>query len=134
MRLSPAQRRYNRRALVLSLVYTALICFAVYLLDRRLVAGPLAYVVGLLPALASSGFFWLMGRYLVEEDDEYLRMLMVRQLLIATGLALTAATIWGFLEGFGLVGHVVAYVRAMVWIVALGVGACVNRLVERRAA
>lgn len=133
MAFSPAQRRYSRRVLLLSILYVVLLFPAVYLLSRDLVSGPLAYVVGVLPALAVSGYFWLMGRYLVEETDEYLRMLQTRQLLIATAIALTAATIWGFLEGFDLVPHVVGYVWPVVWIGSLGVGACVNKLIARKA-
>lgn len=131
MRFSPAQRRYNRRVLILSLIYTALLFAAVYLLSRHLVSGPLAYVVGILPALAVCGFFWLMAVYLVEESDEYLRMLQVRQLLFATGIALSAATIWGFLEAFELLPHVVGYVWPIVWLAALGIGCWANRLIER---
>ncbi|MBB4616390.1 hypothetical protein [Sphingomonas abaci] len=131
MPFSPAQRRYNRRVLILSLVYTALLFAAVYLLSRHLVAGPLAYVVGILPALAVCGFFWMMAVYLVEESDEYLRMLQVRQLLFATGIALSAATIWGFLEGFELLPHLVGYVWPIVWIAGLAIGGVLNRLIER---
>ncbi len=134
MRFSPAQQRYNRRVLVLSVVYAALLLPAVYLLSRHLVAGPLAYVVGVLPALAVSGFFWMMGRYLVEETDEYLRMLMIRQLLIATAIALTAATIWGFLEGFELLPHLAGYAWTVVYLAGLCIGALANRIIERRAA
>jgi len=134
MRFSPAQRRYNRRVLILSLIYTVLLFIAVYLLARHLVTGPMAYVVGAAPALAASGFFWELGRYLLDETDEYLRMLMTRQLLIATGVALTAAMIWGFLEGFALVPHVVGYAWPIIWLAALGLGACINRMIERRAA
>lgn len=134
MPASPAQRRYNKRVLLLSLVYAAALFLAVHLLSRHLVAGPLAYAVGVLPAIAVSGYFWLMGRYLVEETDEYLRMLQIRQLLIATAIALTAATIWGFLEGFELVPHLVGYAWPIVYFGGLGAGACVNRMIERRAA
>lgn len=131
MPFSPAQRRYNRRVLILSLVYTALLFAAVYLLSRHLVAGPLAYVVGILPALAVCGFFWMMAVYLVEESDEYLRMLQVRQVLFATGIALSAATIWGFLEGFELLPHLAGYVWPIVWIAGLAIGGVLNRLIER---
>lgn len=134
MRFSPAQQRYNRRVLWLSVVYAALLFLTIYLLKNQLVAGPLAYVVGVLPAVAVSGFFWLMGRYLVEETDEYLRMLQIRQLLVATAIALTAATIWGFLEGFGLLPHLVGYAWPIVYFAGLWIGALVNRIVERRAA
>lgn len=131
MPFSPAQRRYNRRVLILSLVYTVLLLIAVYLLSRHLVAGPLAYVVGTLPALAVCGFFWLMAVYLVDETDEYLRMLQIRQLLFATGLALSAATIWGFLEGFDLLPHLVGYAWPVVWLASLALGAVFNHLIER---
>jgi hypothetical protein len=134
MAFSPAQRRYNRRVLWLSMLYAVLLFVAVYLLSRHLVSGPLAYIIGVLPALAVSGFFWLMGRYLIEETDEYLRMQQTRQLLIATAIALTAATIWGFLEGFELVPHVVGYVWPVVWLGSLGASACFNTLISRRAA
>lgn len=133
MRFSPAQRRYNRRVLLLGLIYVALLFPAIYLIGHGLVAGPIAYVVGVLPALAVSGFFWLMARYLVEERDEYLRMLQARQLLIATGIALTISTIWGFLEGFALVPHLYAYTWPVIWFAGLGIGAGINIAIERRA-
>ena len=134
MRFSPAQRRYNRTVLILSMAYALLLFLAVYLLSRHLVGGPLAYVVGVLPALPVTGFFVAIARYLIDEDDEYLRMLQVRQSLIATGVTLGAATIWGFLEAFGLAPHFDAYVWAIVWFAGLGLGACVNKLTIGRGA
>ena len=67
----------------------------------------------MLPALPIIGIFGAIGRYLVEEQDEYVRMLMVRQTLWASGFALSVATIWGFLESFDLVGHVDGYYVAI---------------------
>jgi hypothetical protein len=134
MRFSPAQRRYNRRVLILSIVYVALLLPAVFLLSRHMVAGPLAYLLGVLPALPVSGFFVAFGVYLIDEQDEYLRLLVVRQSLIATGIAMTAATIWGFLEGFDLVPHIVSYAWPIIWCAGLGFGACLHRLFDRRAA
>jgi len=37
-------------------------------------------------------------------------------------------SIYGFLENFGLVGHIDAFYIAILWFVGLGVGALVNRL------
>lgn len=88
--------------------------------------------MALAPALPVIGFFGAIGRYLVEEHDEYLRDQMVRQALIATGIAMAVATAWGFLENFGLVPHVYAYAAAIVWFAGLGVGACVNGIAARR--
>ena len=130
---SPALRRYNRRIILLSVVYAVCLFAAVYAFKRHLLDGsPLAWVVALAPALPVIGFFVTIGRYLVEERDEYLRDQMVRQALIATGIAMAVATAWGFLENFGLVRHVYAYYAAVVWFAGLGVGACVNAAVARR--
>ena len=62
----------------------------------------------------------------------FLLGLSLRQLLVATGLMLTAATIWGFLEGFDLAPHLVGYGWPIIWFGGLGLGACVNALIERR--
>ena len=88
----------------------------------------MAYLAAILPALPIIGIFAAIGRYLVEEQDEYVRMLMVRQTLWASGFALSVATIWGFLESFDIVGHVDAYYVAVLWFGGLGIGACINKL------
>jgi hypothetical protein len=128
MRYSPAQQRYNRRVLRLSLAYAALILPAAYVLKTVVIAGPLAVLVAVLPAIPLSGFFWMMGRYLMEETDEYVRMLQVQLLLIGTGLLLTAMVVWGLLEQFGLVPHIAAWWWPIVWVVGCAIGSCVQRL------
>ncbi|MFL6847288.1 MAG: hypothetical protein ACJ8EI_02805, partial [Sphingomicrobium sp.] len=95
---------------------------------HRLVPGGIEYAVAALPAVPVIGLFVAIGRYLVEEQDEYLRMLMVRQTLWASGFALSVATVWGFLENFDLVEHVDAYSVAIVWFAGLGLGALINKL------
>ena len=112
----------------LSLFYGAFLMAAVYGFRHQLLAGPVAYLAAVLPALPIIGIFAAIGRYLVEEQDEYLRMLMVRQTLWASAFALSVATVWGFLESFDMVGHVEAYYVAVLWFGGLGVGACINKL------
>lgn len=125
---SPAMRRYNWRVIWLSLLYAIFLIAAVYGFKHQLFGGPAAYIAAILPALPIIGIFAAMGRYLVEEEDEYVRMLMVRQSLWASGFALSVATIWGFLENFNLVEHVDAYSVAIVWFFGLGVGSLMNKL------
>lgn len=132
MAKSPAVKRYNRRVITLSLIYAALLCGAVYLFVHQLLSGPVAYIAAVLPALPIIGIFVAIGRYLVEEKDEYLRDQFVRQALIATGFALSIATAWGFLENFDLVPHVYAYYAAILWFAGLGLGACFNRFQAAR--
>ena len=127
-RFNPAQRRYNRDVLILSAIYAVTLIGAITFFLRSAPTGVLAYITAILPALPIIGVFAAMGRYLVEEQDEYLRMLTVRQTLWATGFALSVATIWGFLESFQLVDHVDAYYIAVLWFAGLGLGACVNKL------
>jgi hypothetical protein len=125
---SPAWKRYNRRALWLSVLYVVTLLAATYGFKQKLFTGGLAYIAALLPALAIIGIFGAMGRYLVEEPDEYVRMLLVRQSLWASAFALSIATVWGFLESFGLAGHVEAFYIAVVWFFGLGLGSLYNRL------
>lgn len=129
-----ALRRYNKAVVVLSIAYVALLFGAEIGIGRYGLDGPPAYVAAMLPALAVIGIFGAIGRYLVEESDEYLRVLAVRQALVASGLALSLATAWGFLESFGLAGHIDAYWIAVVWFAGVGLGACVNRVMCRREA
>ncbi|MDR6789688.1 hypothetical protein J2Y58_003061 [Sphingomonas sp. BE138] len=96
--------------------------------------GPIAFAAAILPALPIVAIFAVYARLLVEMPDEYVRMLLVRQSLVATAFALSICTIWGFLEAFALVPHVQAYFAAVLWCAGLGVGGCINFLVERRAA
>ncbi|HVU30075.1 MAG TPA: hypothetical protein VHE36_06725 [Sphingomicrobium sp.] len=125
---NPAMKRYNSRMVRLWLVYAAFLLVAIYMFKHQLLSGPVAYGVAVLPAIPIILVFATVGRYLIEESDEYLRMLMVRQTLWASGFALSLATIWGFLESFDLVDHVDAYYIAIVWFLGLGVGAVINRL------
>jgi len=128
MIMSPATRRYNKRVIVLSLVYAAFLICAVYAFKHHLVGGPVAWIVAILPALPIIGIFAAIGLYLVEEQDEYVRMLMVRQTLWASGFALSIATMWGFLESFELVSHVEVYWVSVLWFGGLGLGNVANRL------
>ncbi len=125
---SPAQRRYNKHVVILSLIYAVTLIAVEMAFAHRLISGPIAYLVGVLPALPIIGIFLAIGRCLIEESDEYLRMLMVRQSLIASGFMLSVATAWGFLENVELVPHVPAYYTAVLWFFGLGIGAIANRL------
>ena len=66
---------------------------------------------------------------LVEEPDEFIKLMMVRQALIATGFCLTVMTIWEFLQNFDLVAPGNGgFGAAFFWFVGLGVGGFYNWL------
>ncbi|MGB7374316.1 hypothetical protein [Pontixanthobacter sp.] len=123
-----AQKRYIQRVAVSTSFYLA--SFALMTFTNAGGDPPLALraFLAILPGLAIIGIFWAIGRLIVEEQDEFMRMLIVRQSLVATGLALSAASIWGFLEAADVVPHLDAYWVAIAWFFGLGLGAIMNRL------
>lgn len=125
---SSAWKRYNWRIIWLTLLYGAFLLPAVYGFKHHLINGVVAWIVAVLPAIPIIGIFGAMGRYLVEEQDEYVRMLMVRQMLWAMGFTLSVATVWGFLDNFGMVGHVDGYWIVIVWYFGQSIGAIANKL------
>lgn len=135
MTKSLAKRRYNMAVLGCSTGYAAALFGAsAYFSNHPDARSVTAYAAAIVPALLIIGIFVAIGRYLIEERDEFVRMLMVRQTLIASGLTLSLATLWGFLESFGLVEHIYAYWFAVIWFAGLGLGACVNKLTLGRDA
>lgn len=119
-------RAYQRRVVVLALVYVALLMLAVWLNKSYALTGVPAVIVALLPALPLVGMIVAMARLIIDTQDEYQRMLHVRQMLIATGFTLAVCSVWGFLEEFGLVAHVPAYWTFVLWCGGLGIGTVYN--------
>ena len=128
--MNSAQRRYNRRVILASLAYAVLLVGEQYVLHRALVSASAGYALAVLPALPIIAIFVFVGRYLVEEQDEYLRMRMIRQILWSTGITLAITTMWGFMEDAGL-PHVPMFYVAVLWFGGLGVVGCVIRLLDR---
>lgn len=125
--LGEARRRYNRSVLLLSIGYALALFGVVAFFRNSHPSGVSAYAAAILPALPIIGVFFVAGRYLAEEQDEYLRVQLTRHALFATGLMLSIATVWGFLENFDLVPRVDSYWAAILWFAGLGLGGCIDR-------
>ena len=126
---SPALRRYMVRMFVLMTVYFVALFTAVTAFRAEAVSGPAAYALAVVPALPIIGIFWAVMRLLVEETDEYIRMVHVRQALFATGFCLTVMTVWEFLQNFDLVSPGNGgFGTAFFWFVGFGLGAIYTRL------
>lgn len=124
---SPAIKAYLWRLAVLMTLYVFTLVFSVTAFRQGWVQGIWAWPLAILPALPIIGVFWAVMRLIVEETDEYLRMLFVRQCMIATGFCLAVMTVWQFLRNFDLVPQGNGgFGAAFVWFVGLGVGAVVN--------
>jgi hypothetical protein len=121
-------RRYLIRLFTAMGLYIVSLFAAKYLLKHHLVGGWAVWPLAILPGLSVVGAFYAVGMLIIEQKDEFIRMLLVRQTLVASAFSLAIATVWGFLENFGLVVHVDAFYWAILWFIGLGIGAIVNRI------
>ena len=117
---NPVIIRYNRRMLAASMGYVLGLGIAIGLWNNYELSGPTVFAIALLPTLPTFAMIWAMGRYLIEEKDEYLRYRTVRAALISLGMVLAIGIFWGFLEMFDLVPHIWAWWVLPVWSIGLG--------------
>jgi hypothetical protein len=131
---SAAGRRYLYRFLPTMTLYVVLLFAAQAMIASWHPTGVLLALIAVLPALPLAGVVIIMGLYIAEERDEYLRFQMVRGVLGATGFMLVTTTVWGFLEEGGVVRHLPLYWAFIIWCVGLGFaqGYCSWRDILRR--
>ncbi|ABF52411.1 hypothetical protein [Sphingopyxis alaskensis] len=122
-----ARRRYIGRMIPISIAYIVTVMLASRIIPDDAAATPLTVAVALVPALATSGFIWAMARYITELSDEYVRMLEIRKMLVATGLTLALASGWGILELLTDVPRVPLFYVFPVWCLGLAAGSLVNK-------
>jgi hypothetical protein len=85
------------------------------------------YPLAAAPALPIIGVFVVMGLYLTDERDEFLRANVVRAILWGTALALSAATVWGFLENFAQAPQIPMFMVFPVFCVGMAAGQIFNK-------
>ena len=124
---SAAMRAYTRRVLIAAFSYVILLLAGMAV--ARTYAPPIAARVVMALAVAVPVLFMIraMALLLREETDEYLRMRVVNQSLVATGFLLTIATLYGFLNAFDVAPRVDAWAAVPLWAIGLGVGRLFQR-------
>ncbi|HEY8005161.1 MAG TPA: hypothetical protein VIE16_13080 [Phenylobacterium sp.] len=120
---SPAMRRYLRRMWPVMAVYAVVLVAVIRLFDTHPPTGALKYAAAIAPAIPLLVNFWLYGRYIVEEDDEFRRMQVVLTMLVGLAVVLAATTVWGFLEVLAGAPHIPVYFTAVVYVIAQGLAA-----------
>jgi hypothetical protein len=131
MHTSAASRRYLKRFVPTMLAYVAALFGANYAIASQHPTGALLVALAILPALPIVGVIAVIGLYLVEETDEYVRQSAVTSMLAGLAIMLSAATVWGFLEEAGVAPHLPAYWAFVIWCAAWGLVQCVQNLRER---
>lgn len=129
---TPALRAYNRRTLVWALSYIVLLGLALTARNTWHPQGPVLWLLALLPSLPIAYYVWSLWRYVAEETDEYQRMRQIQAALIATGVLLVVATVWGFLETFAVAPHAEGWWAVAIWAIGLGLGNVFQGLRDRR--
>lgn len=129
-RFTPAQRVHNRRALIVLGVYALVLPPIVWLrahADAYPLQQPWVALLSLVPALPLIALFLNLARYLSEERDEYLRLMVMRQILVATTVAMSCAVVWGFLSELGGMRPIANYWIPVVWVAAQSTWGLIQR-------
>ncbi len=120
--------RYVRRLMVIMAVYVSALVGGQAALKADLLGPTAAVPIALVCGLCMALIFVIMGRLMVETQDEFMRLLFVRQTLIASGFALSLAAIHGFMSDFDLVQRIDAYWWPVLFFVGQFVGQVANRV------
>ncbi len=124
---NPALSRYRRRTITALIAYALTIVAVVIAFREFAPQGAFAVILALLPALPIIGAILAIGRYLVEESDEYLRLILTRRILFTTAFTVSVITALGFLEAFQQVTLFPLYWIAVMWFAGLGVATLFDR-------
>jgi hypothetical protein len=121
MALTPYMRRYFIRLASFMTAYAAVLIGG---LTVKMAGAPLSVraLLALTTAAMICGVFWTIFRLIEECDDEYQRMLFVRQTLLATALTLVSTTIWQFLKVYGVLVDGPEWI-GVIWFVMWGLAA-----------
>jgi hypothetical protein len=132
-RHNPAQRRYLWRFFPCMIAYALLLIACTWAIKHTHPSGALLVLYSLLPALPLVGAIGVMGLYLVEEQDEFLRARLVTAMIGGIGVTLAVTTVWGFLENGGVVAHFPTFLAFPLWCAAFGLMQCAINLRDHYA-
>ncbi|AMO72495.1 hypothetical protein [Sphingorhabdus sp. M41] len=114
-------KRYSIRLAIFMSLYIAILVGGLSWMNSANPPGePVAAVLAILTALPILGIFWTIFRLLVEMDDEYQRLLMTKQIIIGTAMTLGIATVWQFLNVYGVLFHGPQWI-GVIWLAMFGI-------------
>jgi hypothetical protein len=97
MNLKSPAARYSFGMAIWMVLYVAALFGSILLIKAQNPTGPLLYGLAVLPALPIGGTILTFLDY-IKRVDEYMRAMLVKRFIIATGLTLFLCTAWGFME------------------------------------
>ncbi|MBC7668594.1 MAG: hypothetical protein H7236_09125 [Gemmatimonadaceae bacterium] len=119
--MSLAAKRYIARFAPAMTAYVGVLFASIWWIRHHDPHGVLLWLLAIAPALPVIAVIAIMGLYLIEEQDEFVRSTLVQAMLWGLGVTLAGCTAWGFLENVELVPHLPLYLVFPVFCGAMGV-------------
>ncbi len=117
-----AALRYTNGMMATSIAYMLGLGIAIWTFRNLEPSEAVTWGLAMLPIAPILAMIYVMGRYIVEEHDEYLRHRAIMAALIGLGFVLAIGSFWGFLETFELVPHVPGWWAVPIWAMGMGLG------------
>jgi len=134
MHRTPAAQRYTRRTWAVAAAYLGLIAANTAMTHAFSPPRVLVAAMAVASALPIIAMIALLGLYLREETDEYVRNRSVLSMLLALGAVLSLSSVLGMLQFGGLIGHVPIFLAFVAWACAWGIARSWLERRDRRAA
>ena len=106
---TPAGRRYVFRTFAFMSGYVAINVATIFGAFDQIVDKPAAWALAVAVSAPVVGQIWATLS-LMRESDEYVRAMIARQFIVAAGLAMALATLWGFGESYAGAYHLPAWI------------------------
>ena len=130
---NPAQRRYVARFIPAMLAYVIVLFACTWAMKAYQPTGAMLYLLSVLPSLPILAVLAVMGLYLHEEQDEFIRSRLVTAMIGGIGILLAITSVWGFLEEGAEIAHFPTFLAFPIWCGAFGLVQCFMSLRDRRA-
>ncbi len=121
---TPAARRYLKRFVPTMIAYVVLVMVTSLIVAKLHPTGAALVALSVLPALPILGILVVIGLYVREESDEYVRQRLVVAMLFGIGVVLAAATVLGFLQIYHAIGQIDVFWAFPVWCASWGLAQC----------
>lgn len=125
---NPAQKRYRARFGAAIAAYVVVI-IGVSLAFRYLhPTGALGYALAILPSLPIIAVIAVIGLYITEEKDEFVRNTLVESMLWGIGVTCAVTSVWGLLETYMKVPHLWVFLVGPLFCFTYGIANMLIRL------
>lgn len=125
MVMNAAKRNHLARFWPVMALYVVAVFGVSYWFAAHPPEGILKYFLAILPALPIVGVFFVLGRYLIEETDEFIRLRQMISLLLGIGLTLSFCVVWGFLEIYARVPSIGLFNVVWGFFLSYGIGSAI---------